>query len=507
MLKFDSAPFLERLHGRKRRKVSSDVSFKNGSCQIFPAASYNLFDRTIIVTLKRRPDRLKRTLDTLEKCRWPFKKPEIFEAVDGSLASSPPEWKSGAGAWGCMRSHQRVLEMALCDGVKSLLVMEDDVCFVEDFGTKVRAFLEAVPDDWDQLMLGGQHIHLGGPPTLIKPGVYRCTDCERTHCYAVRGPFMRKLYQRWIRGGTFDGTIHCDHIMGRDPELQAAHKVYAPERFLVGQEGDASDINGRINPRQFWNPPDPEAPVIHLQAGADLARWLRYHGWHTGFARDPETDLDGGLKKICSETAGGSDDRVNQLRSWLDRIQWEVASDRTMVCTVWHPEIGVEELQRASRWPVYPVRAETVDEAFNQVPERCRIPPKIPLAHRCVVHFNGPAPVMEAMRKQGWHNGHWRTLEGWDVGLCRIVQEMQSSGEKEHALRTLLRLLQREAERLPQGVAVLWHPGLEGDLVEAAAGECRVIRIAAQEPMEAQARWQLAVQQLSREPIQLPKNL
>ncbi len=73
---------------------------------------------------------------------------------------------------------------------------------------------------------------------LVKEGIIRCTDCERTHCYAIRGEFMRKLSRRWLGGGKFNGSRHCDWIMGRDPEMQLSHKVYAPEFFLVGQDRD-----------------------------------------------------------------------------------------------------------------------------------------------------------------------------------------------------------------------------------------------------------------------------
>ena len=175
------------------------------------------FDRVMLINLKRRPDRLKAVTAALRGCDWPFKWPTIFSAVDGNAIPCPNGWQSEGGAWGCMRSHQQIFEKAMMDGVKSLLILEDDVCFTSSFRKKAEDFLINVPEDWDQLMFGGEHVNTNGLPTLVKPRIYRCTDCERTHCYAIRGEFLRKLYRRWISGGDYDGEVHCDWIMGRDP--------------------------------------------------------------------------------------------------------------------------------------------------------------------------------------------------------------------------------------------------------------------------------------------------
>ncbi len=44
----------------------------------------------------------------------------------------------------------RFLCKAMEDKVKNLLVMEDDICFADDFRLEVEGFLRAVPDDWDR---------------------------------------------------------------------------------------------------------------------------------------------------------------------------------------------------------------------------------------------------------------------------------------------------------------------------------------------------------------------
>ena len=145
----------------------------------------------------------------------------MFEAIDGNKVPVPIGWGAGGGAWGCMQSHRQILERAVMDDVRALLVLEDDACFRTTFRDDAMRFLSSVPPDWDGLMLGGQHINCN--PVAVLPGIVRCVNCQRTHAYAVRGRYLRDLYQKWC-----SSSGHCDHVMG---PFQVNYNVYAPSRF------------------------------------------------------------------------------------------------------------------------------------------------------------------------------------------------------------------------------------------------------------------------------------
>lgn len=446
----------------------------------------SVFDRVVVVNLRRRPDRKQRLLEAMSQCDWPFAEPEFFEAIDGSSVPTPTDWRSGGGAWGCMRSHQQIFERAIMDGVDNLLVLEDDACFIEGFRSEVQRFLEIVPADWDQLMLGGQHVNVNGKPILVKPGVYRCSDCERTHGYAIRSGFMRKLYQRWASGGKFNGEVHCDWIMGRDIDMQSSHAVYAPERFLIGQERGRSDVNGGVHPRKFWNPPAPDLPVIYLETTPNVIAELRRYGLHTGFQRDLVTDLDKGLCTIFNQ--GAFDE--SRLRNWLNEIQWEVASDPFLMCTVWHPKASEDLVRRVSTWPVLAVRAGSVEEALGQLPTELRRKPRRSLATEYVVHLEAPRHVMDVLRHHGWHNGHWRNeTTGVDRGLEQILEDHRDPKQRTRDLGNLITLLQTEAESLTNGVPTLWHANLDFELIQSAT-DARVVSIKADNSREAIDCWE-----------------
>jgi hypothetical protein len=299
------------------------------------------FDRVVVISLARRPDRLARFRANFTPERWPFKQPEVFVGIDGDRCPPPRNWIAGGGAWGCMQSHRQILERALSDGTKRLLVLEDDAHLPEEFPAKVAAFLKAVPPDWDQLMLGGQHIDVfKNPPPGLPGGVVRCLNCQRTHAYAVQGGFMQELYRVWQAG-----TTHCDHIMG---PLQRHRKVYAPEPMLIGQEEGRSDISGRTNPRTFWKRPGEDRPIALITNNPPPAQLgaANTSGFHRGFTLTKD-GVD-----VTLEAAIQTSDPVKSreyLRKWLSFVDWECAQYPDWLPTLYHPrwkerEGGIREV-------------------------------------------------------------------------------------------------------------------------------------------------------------------
>ena len=304
-----------------------------------------MFDRVVVISLNRHPDRWQRFQAKLPT-DWPFRAPERFAATDGRLVPMPQWWQAGAAAWGCFRSHYRVLEDALNTQAESILIFEDDALFVKNFSQRATEFLNAVPNDWDWIYLGGQHLEREwGLPTRINQWVYRPYNVHRAHAYALRGRrAMEYVFNHlntptaWRWGGHVDhrfGELHKDFPGG----------VYVPNRWLVGQREGMSSIKNKSLPENFFV--DAQAlvdapltvPMVAVVGEDDRLRSLVAAALHrlgvsmgeskTGVVplRNFVTLLSPGLDGVCrsffSEPTGSPlcnhAYRISKLRNWASK--------------------------------------------------------------------------------------------------------------------------------------------------------------------------------------------
>lgn len=197
-----------------------------------------VFDRTVCINLLRRPDRMEAFTAGLPD-PLPFPPVERVEAVDGRGVPYPSWFPHGTGQWACRQSHLRVLEDALSDGIKSVLVFEDDVEFCPDFDAKFRTFLAAVPDDWEVLFLGGKELPERGRSRSVNEHVDRPGYVILSRAYAVRGKALAALYNHIQTQVPLLAEI--DQRLGAYA-AQETVASYAPKEWLVRQAEGRSDV-------------------------------------------------------------------------------------------------------------------------------------------------------------------------------------------------------------------------------------------------------------------------
>lgn len=221
-----------------------------------------MFDRVFVINLDRRPDRWEAFLKRFP-ADWPWRQPERVSACDGKACEVPEWYKAPVGAWGCHQSHVRLWWEQLENEWESVLILEDDAVFARQAVPLMQETLSLVPDDWDQLYFGGQHLKTNEdetpPEVAIQDKLCRCRYVNRTHAYAMRLPFAEAALESIdCQSPADDGKLH--HIDYRLGEMHATGRwnIYAPWRFCVGQAGGESDVrNGRRGGQHvrehFWN--------------------------------------------------------------------------------------------------------------------------------------------------------------------------------------------------------------------------------------------------------------
>ncbi len=199
------------------------------------------FDRVCYINLDKRKDRFKRMereLDANNICSM------RVPAIEGNAWN----WKSDKyshpmkafeGVAGGTSTQIQIIKDAHRDERSSVLILEDDCEFVEEFEEKFDRWSKDVPDDWDLLYLGGMggqgHYSLGRTKNVVK-----VTNMMSTHAYAVNA----KTYQKVIdeMEGSFPYLI--DSADGHLRKLQLVLNAYAFNPPMVWQIDDYSDIQG-----------------------------------------------------------------------------------------------------------------------------------------------------------------------------------------------------------------------------------------------------------------------
>lgn len=213
---------------------------------------HNFFDRCVVISLKRTPQRLVDFHKRIAECDWPFRSIDTFTAIDGNNCRPAKWWQEGRGSWGVKQSITRIIEDALNDGLNSVFIMEDDAVPCVGFREKIEKYLNAVPNTWQQLYVGGQHIFQEVRlPVRINEFVYRPYNCNRCQGIAFSRAGMEIAYKHLHKQTWPMPKTHIDHWFGK-LAMERAIEVYAPWEWLLDQAEGQSTICGQRLEFRHW---------------------------------------------------------------------------------------------------------------------------------------------------------------------------------------------------------------------------------------------------------------
>jgi GR25 family glycosyltransferase involved in LPS biosynthesis len=205
------------------------------------------FDKTFLINLDRRPDRLAASKRRADLIGLEF---ERFPACDGAkenlhiisaqeIGQSPMYWNLAAA--GLCVTLTRIIERAKSEKLDSILILEDDFSVnpdIKDVNKFIDDNIKDVPSDWETLYLGANHLRPFVPMTehVAKlSGAYAC------HAHAVRSTIFDIMLEELSKINNPIDVTYCEVIHPRGKSY-----VFRPHPIL--QAEDYSDIvKNRVN--------------------------------------------------------------------------------------------------------------------------------------------------------------------------------------------------------------------------------------------------------------------
>lgn len=235
-----------------------------------------------VINLRSRTDRREKIEKQFETLGTGWKL-QIHEAMDGRVLPHPDYWVSGNGAWGCYRSHLRIIEDALNNGNNGVLILEDDAVFSdektlgESWVSYLQGCLNELPEDWGMFYLGGQHQRQKEQPVIqYSPHLHYAYSINRTHGYAISKNALQVVYNHLL-SYNWAPRHHIDH------HLEVLHRsnavpVFSSSTWLVSQDEGPSDISGKKDPVRTWEVKASQVEPVKLSSSAKACFYTLGYG-------------------------------------------------------------------------------------------------------------------------------------------------------------------------------------------------------------------------------------
>ncbi|WP_236101983.1 glycosyltransferase family 25 protein [Methylotetracoccus oryzae] len=204
------------------------------------------FDRCYVVNLPERADRRREMQQELIEAGIPFApgRVELFTAVRPVDAGLFPS----LGARGCFESHHRILRQARTEGLRNVLVMEDDLTIDPRLRAHAAEMIETLrTNDWGFVYFGHalEQATPSGDPALLQP---YSGPLMTTHFYGINAAIFDRLLD------FFDALLQRPpgHPDGSPMHVDGAYSTFRKQNpdvltlitvpSLGGQRSSRSDI-------------------------------------------------------------------------------------------------------------------------------------------------------------------------------------------------------------------------------------------------------------------------
>ena len=207
---------------------------------------FDYFDAIFLINLDEREDRLNESLNEFRKYGL---SPKIFRFPAIKLNIRHPM----AGRAGCFSSHRNIIQYSKDNGLKNVLVFEDDFSFLQEPTEVLRKSANFLSQNqWDLFYLGQTTTSelVDKPLELVKDGILRLRGGLATHAIAYNNSIFDTLLHEipdengiitWLmKNESMDGWIM------RNIQPNNNYKCYTTDPMLCIQRPSFSNIDNKF---------------------------------------------------------------------------------------------------------------------------------------------------------------------------------------------------------------------------------------------------------------------
>lgn len=200
----------------------------------------DFFDKIYCINLDRRPDRWEQSQIIFNKFELNV---ERFSAFDGNNLITGYGKVYDCELAGTI-SHTTLIKKCLDLNLKNVLILEDDVEFHDNIFEKFNESILELPDNWDLLFFGGNHV---GGFTQFSKNLIKLNRSYALQCYGVNNTNMEFIYKKMISYIGYTLTLNYQNIpsVAADYYMAFLHNilnVYSIYPNVTYQRESFSDI-------------------------------------------------------------------------------------------------------------------------------------------------------------------------------------------------------------------------------------------------------------------------
>jgi len=212
----------------------------------------DFFSKIYCINLDSRPDKYKLCLEEFNKINIEV---ERVPGIDGKKYFKPG-MNRNAGCYGLLQTKLKIYNDAIKNNYDNILILEDDITFVNKFNQKFFEKIDKLPDDWDMLYIGGNNIFAKGNYTAITGNVnfninkenykklnyelVKTTWTQTTHAIGINKKFINPLLS-FIKKNP-----QIPNDMGHPYLQQRGYNAYVFMPSLALQRPSFSDIENKF---------------------------------------------------------------------------------------------------------------------------------------------------------------------------------------------------------------------------------------------------------------------